>query len=90
MISLDCRREARDAVRHMGKFEGESPLTPILWQMYLDGATDEDCGHIIRIGRWTLTQDDQGFVYGMRHATADDAEDFVADCEACHAEEMEI
>jgi hypothetical protein len=66
------RRGAREAIQGPGKFEGEGPMTPLLYSLSLNGWADEietfgDGASIERLGRWTLVSDSQGFVYGQRH-----------------------
>lgn len=77
-ITLDQRREAREAVAHPGKFEGEPAIVPLLWGVVLDGGADEECDDsdgstYCLIGRWVLLGDSQGFVHGKRHDSADAA-----------------
>ena len=74
--TLDARREARESVAHPGKFEGESPMVPILWDMVLDSCEDESegdategIGFMARIGRWILFLGTDGFVSGTRFRT---------------------
>ena len=40
------KEEARDAVRHPGKFEGEAAYVPYYWDRSLDGGSDEDLGSL--------------------------------------------
>ena len=59
-VTLEMRREAREAVAHPGKFEGEAAIVPLLWELCLDGCSDEQGGDVeaagfaYRIGRWVL------------------------------------
>lgn len=71
---MNVREQARADVARPGKFEGEHPMVPILWDVFLMGGADEDDGELVRIGRWTLRENDQGFVIGARHPTVADAE----------------
>jgi hypothetical protein len=83
--SLEQRREARETVSHHGKFEGESPITPILWEMVLDSCADEEDGnscdgpmYAARIGRWIVSESTSGFVSSSRYATVQEAESVFA------------
>ncbi len=61
------RTEARELVARPGKFEGESPMVPLLWECFMLGGADDDNGELVRLGRWTLRETDQGFVIGQKH-----------------------
>ena len=79
--TLEARRDARDAVSHPGKFEGQNPMVPILDAISLDGGEDDYanlCGdsyvnYYSRIGKWIVHTDDAGFVSGTRFDTLNDA-----------------
>ena len=78
--TLEQRQEAREMVAHFGKFEGESPMTPILYDMAQDGVADDyDCTEdgtcYDRIGRWIIWNDSQGFIYSRKFATIAEATD---------------
>jgi hypothetical protein len=80
-MTLAQRQDARAAVSGPGKFEGEHPMVPILYERTLSGWEDEwaDFGsdgfvsYYSRIGRWVLYHDDQGFIYGYRFDSVADA-----------------
>ena len=79
--TLEQRRDARETVEHPGKFERESPMVPILWDLILDGGMDEDAGdategigYAARVGRWIISLSTDGFVTGCRYRTLDEAE----------------
>ena len=79
--TLEQRREARETVARPGKFEHESPMVPILWDLCLDGFEDDSAGDatdgigfMARIGRWILFLDTDGFVTGRRLRTVAPAE----------------
>ena len=78
--SITQRREAREAVSHPGKFEGESPITPILYEMALDGECDEETGdscdgpaYVWRIGRYLLEESTYGFVSSRAFDSVEEA-----------------
>jgi hypothetical protein len=60
------KEEARELVKGPGKFEGEHPMVPILWEIFLNGLHDDDDGSVIAIGKWRLQEDSNGFVYGWK------------------------
>lgn len=78
--TLEQRRDARETVSHPGKFEGESPMTPILYDISIDGGADEyagDCqtsGLAERIGKWIMFTTTDGFVSARRFSTVAEAE----------------
>ena len=76
--TLEQRLEAREAVAHPGKFEGEPPIVPILWAIAMDGFADSEDGPYFQIGRWIVWEGDTGFVYASRFASADDAAEGLA------------
>ena len=75
--TLTQRQEARELVASPGKFENESPMVPILYAITLDGCADsetgdqETIGYWMRVGRWVLLADSQGFVTGRKFPTVD-------------------
>lgn len=75
------RREAREAVRHRGMFEGESPMVPILYDIILNGFDDgmavDGEESYTRVGRWILWESSQGFVHGVRYPTREQAADML-------------
>ena len=87
--TLEQRREAREAVRRPGKFESESPMVPILWDIVLDGFADRHDGSIARVGRWLVWQTEVGFVYGRRMASVEEAEATI-DAEYTDSDDSEI
>lgn len=78
--NLEARREAREAVSGPGKFEGETPMTAILYSLSLSGFADDsesdDGGFWAdRIGRYVIEGDPQGFVTSVRFASESEAID---------------
>lgn len=76
--TLEQRREARDAVAHPGRFEGESPMAVIIDDIVMDGFHDDvafgqDWSEY-RVGRYTLLADSSGFIGVTRHASPDAAQ----------------
>lgn len=79
-MSLEARREARYTVSRPGKFEGEPAITPILWDLSLDGYTDDDfsigesTGWWGLMGKYILHESDNGFVTSTRYKNRQEAE----------------
>lgn len=76
--TIEQRREAREAVSHPGKFEGESPMVPILAEIVMSGCADEECddsdsASYALVGRWIVLFDEQGSVRGQRFESRDEA-----------------
>ena len=76
--TLEQRQEAREMVAHSGKFEGESPIVPIIHDIVMNGfadaeADDGDIASYSLVGRWILMHDDQGFVRGRRYDSRETA-----------------
>ena len=69
--------EAREAVESPGKFENESPMAYILWDMVLNGYSDDDVSagdqSFARIGRRVVTESSGGFVYYDKYDTEAEA-----------------
>jgi len=90
-MTMEQRREARDAVRHPGRFEGQSPMVPLLYDLSLNGIEDDwdsfgEDGYVdywYQLGRWTVHVNDQGFISGVRHKSREDAS---AEMEAVRAD----
>ncbi len=76
--TLEQRREARAAVSHPGRFEGERPIAVIIDAIVMDGFADDSAAGMdwmeYRVGRWTLLQDSQGFIGVTRYASVDAAQ----------------
>lgn len=75
---LALRQDARERVAHPGKFEGEDPMVAIIYDISLDGGADAETsvyglGWACAVGRWTLYESDNGFVYGNRWPSANAA-----------------
>jgi len=91
--NLHARRDARDRVSGPGKFEGESSMAPILWDMVLSGFADSECAcdvsPLARVGKWTLRESESGFVYAIRHESADEAQNAIDECDALTAHEWQ-
>jgi len=84
--TLEQRRDAREAVESLGKFEGESPMVPILYSLVSDGFADESVPYgdsvYDRVGRWILWTTSQGFVTGARYDTQAEAAKTMGEMEA--------
>ena len=52
--------QARELVRHPGKFAGEHPLVPMMWHdLVLTGFAEEEGEFAaVRVGRWILHEDE--------------------------------
>ncbi len=90
--NLEARREARERVAGPGKFEGESAMAPILWDLVLSGFADEQCGcesPLARIGKWTIRESESGFVYAIRHESILEAAFSIGECDATDDAEEE-
>lgn len=70
LFGLEARRDARESVKHPGKFEGNAPITVILYNLVMQGSwSDEsyesDSNWMERIGKRLVCGDDQGFVWSV-------------------------
>ena len=75
--------EARDAVAHPGRLEGEQPIAFFVDAIVSDSGADDwcACGTLSRVGRYTHQISDAGFVYVMRHTDAEEAQAVLDDCD---------
>lgn len=75
------RDKARELVARAGKFEGERPIVPILWDLVVDGSADEEIYAIdtlfARVGRWVVWENGMGFVQAIRRRSAPEASEFL-------------
>lgn len=71
--TLKQRQKAREVVGDPGKFKNQSPMVPILYNIVLDGLSDEtvDSGDRVynRVGRWIIWEPLAGLVTGTRYST---------------------
>lgn len=71
LFGLEARRNAREEVAHPGKFEGQGPMTVILYmavmdESWSDASYSNETNWMERVGKYLLCGDDHGFVWSVR------------------------
>ena len=94
LTNVDARRSAKDTILTDPRFAGhaehaKNPMAALLYNIALEGFEDESIGNAnwwqVRLGRWLIEGDEDGFLNAIRFKSAQQASDYITE----NGEEME-